>query len=205
MNNPDGIYFLSTTVVNWIDVFTRKEYCEIILGSLNYCVAKKGLILYGYVIISSHIHLIIGRKDEGVGLSSIVRDFKKITSSKIIKAIEEHPNESRKEWILWMMKRAGAKNSNNVQFQFWQQDNHPIDLEGDWIDQKLEYVHNNPVEAGVVRKPEDYLYSSGSNDAGQRGLMKVSLVYDGVKLNWSWDISTSRALALVGLEDLRYQ
>ncbi len=182
MNNPDGIYFLSTAVVNWIDVFIRKEYAHIVLESLDYCAREKGLVIYGYVIMSSHIHLIIGRNSNGMPFPSIIRDFKKFTAVKIIKAIKDHPQESRKEWMLWMMKRAASKNGNNTTYQFWQQDNHPIELEGDWIDQKLAYVHNNPVEAGIVREPEDYLYSSAGNYAGKEGLLKVSSIYDGVEI-----------------------
>lgn len=163
-------------------MFTRQHYCEVVLESLKYCVREKGLVVYGYVIMSSHIHLIIGRRENGSGFSSIIRDFKKFSSSKILKEIQDHPQESRKEWMLWMMERAAKKNSNNTKFQFWQQDNHPIELEGDWLEQKLEYVHNNPVEAGIVREPEDYLYSSAGNYARKGGLMKVISIYDGVEI-----------------------
>lgn len=182
MNNPEGIYFLSTAVVNWIDVFTRTEYKNIILDSLKYCVSKKGMILYGYVIMTNHIHLIISRKSDGAAFSDMIRDFKKFTSSQTIKAIEENPKESRKDWLIWMFERAGKKNSNNTKYQFWQQDNHPVELEDDWIDQKLEYIHQNPVEAGIVREPEDYRYSSASNYAGIGGLFEVISVYDGEEI-----------------------
>jgi putative transposase len=182
MNDPAGLYFLSTAVVYWIDVFTRKEYCDIVLASLNYCVNKKGLIVYGFVIMPSHIHLIIGRREGGDEFSAIIRDFKKFTAAKILRAIEENPQESRKEWVLWMMERAGRKNGNNTKYQFWQQDNHPVELAGDWIEQKLHYVHDNPVVSGMVREPEDYVYSSASNYAGKVGLMKVVSVYDGVEI-----------------------
>ncbi len=182
MNNPDGIYFLSTAVVNWIDVFTRMEYKEIMLDSLRYCVNKKGMIVYGYVIMTNHIHLIIGRTKDGAEFSGMIRDFKKFTSSQILNAIQENPQESRHDWLLWMFEIAGKKNSNNKKYQFWQQDNHPIELEGDWIEQKLEYVHKNPVEAGIVREPEDYRYSSASNYAGMGGLVDVISVYDGEEI-----------------------
>lgn len=182
MNNPEGLYFLSTAVVNWMDVFTRRAYADLVLESLEYCVREKGLVVYGYVIMSSHIHLIIGRRANGSDFSAIIRDFKKFTSAKIIRAIKEHPQESRREWLLWMMQRAASKNSNNTTYQLWQQHNHPIELEGDWIDQKLEYVHRNPVEAGLVREPEDYLYSSAGNYSGKGGLLKVISIYDGVEI-----------------------
>ncbi len=59
------------------------------------------------------------------------------------------------------MQRAGKRNANNTDFQFWQQHNQPIVLDNNFlIDQKVEYIHNNPVEAGFVEKPEDWKYSS---------------------------------------------
>lgn len=182
INNPDGIYFLSTAVVNWIDVFTRREYKDIVIDSLKFCMEKKGLLVYAYVIMSNHIHLILGRDENGSDLSSIIRDFKKFTSSQLIEAIAINPQESRRDWMLWMFERAGKKNSNNKKYQFWQQDNHPIELEGEWIDQKLEYIHNNPIEAGWVEEPEHYEYSSAMNYAGKSGKLSITSIYDGARL-----------------------
>ena len=181
-NNPEGLYFLSTAVVYWIDVFSRNRYKEVIIDSLDYCIKNKGLLVYAYVIMSNHIHLMISRRTEGPTFSEIVRDFKKFTAMKVIQAIKENPEESRKEWMLWMMEKAAKENSNNTNFQFWQQDNHPVELSGDWIDQKLEYIHNNPVEARIVREPEHYLYSSAGNYAGTESELKVISVYDGVEI-----------------------
>lgn len=63
--------------------------------------------------------------------------------------------------MLWMMERAGKKNSNNASFQLWQQHNQPIELSTiEMLRQKLDYIHNNPVTAGIVDKAEEYIYSS---------------------------------------------
>ena len=177
--NPEGIYFISTATVYWLDVFTRRLYKDIIIDSLKYCIKEKGLIVYAYVIMSNHIHLLIGKKKTELSFSDIIRDFKKFTAMKLIKAIKENPQESRKEWILWMMERAGKKNGNNTNYQFWQQDNHPIQLEGKWIDQKLEYIHNNPVETGSVNNSEEYYYSSARNYNGLIAPLKIKSIYDG--------------------------
>jgi hypothetical protein len=75
-------------------------------------------------------------------LEDIIRDMKSYTSTKLHKMIWEHPQESRREWMLWMMRRAGIKNGNNVDFQFWQQHNHPIELNtNELMDQKLDYIY----------------------------------------------------------------
>ena len=97
--------------------------------------------------MSSHIHMIIGTHREN--LENIMRDMKKHTSTALKQAIQEHPAESRREWMLWMMTRAGKKNSQNLAFQLWQQDNHPIELyDIKILHQKLDYIHYNPVVAG---------------------------------------------------------
>jgi hypothetical protein len=87
---------------------------------------------------------------------------------KIIEAIRQNDRESRKELLLWLFERAAFRNSNNKKYQFWQQNNQPIELNtNDKLDKYLNYVHNNPVEAGFVLSPEDYLYSSAMNYAGR--------------------------------------
>lgn len=116
--------------------------------------------------MSSHVHMIIGRHGEQ-SLDGIVRDIKKFTSSGLIKAIKNNQQESRKELLLWLFERAGKKNGHNTHYQFWQQHNQPIELStNEMIDQRLDYIHNNPVEAGIVLSPEHYLYSSAINYAG---------------------------------------
>ncbi|WP_317174253.1 transposase [Chryseobacterium muglaense] len=87
-------HFITCTVVDWIDIFTRKVYKDIAVSSLEYCIKEKGMILYGYVIMSNHIHLIVQSK-EGK-LSDLIRDFKKFTSKNILEAIQTEP-ESRRE------------------------------------------------------------------------------------------------------------
>ena len=153
-HNPEGLYFVSFATVYWIDVFVREDYFATIADSLDYCRKNKGLNgealtegkLYAYCIMTSHLHLIF--RDENKKPGKLLKEFKMYTSKKLMVLIEENIQESRKEWILWMFKRAGSKNSNINERQFWQQHNKPIEL---WsnkvIKEKLDYVHNNPVEA----------------------------------------------------------
>ena len=101
--DKDGVYFTTSTVVGWADVFTRKEYKEILLHSTRHCQKEKGLILYSWCLMSNHVHLVISAKEHNP--SDILRDFKKYTSKQIIKAITEHPAESRKEWMLLYLRK----------------------------------------------------------------------------------------------------
>jgi putative transposase len=171
----EKLYFISFSVVYWIDVFIRNEYKYELVNSWKYCIANKGLEVYGWCIMTSHVHMIIGSK--GNKLEDIVRDMKSYTSTRLRKLIQEHPQESRKEWMLWMMERAGTKNSNNENFQFWQQHNQPIELNSNFLlDQKLGYLHNNPVEAGFVEEAEDWLFSSARDYAGRKGLLEICFI-----------------------------
>ena len=170
------LYFLTFAVVAWVDVFTRKEYKDVLLESLRYCQTHKGLELYAYCIMPNHVHLIASVK-ETANLSYVLRDLKKYTSHAITKAIEEHPQESRKDWILWIFRKHGERNSNNTTYQFWQQDNHPIELNNNiLLEQKLDYIHQNPVRAGICYTPEDYIYSSASQYAGLDAILPVILI-----------------------------
>jgi putative transposase len=176
-DNPDGIYFVTFAVVDWVDVFTRKQYVEIVLESLRYCQEAKGLELYAWCVMSNHVHLIASCNLPTQTLSDILRDFKKYTSKKIIEAIQTIP-ESRSEWMLHRFAWAGEHNSNNKNYQFWQQDNHPEELySADFTQQKLRYIHENPVKAGIVDEPQHYNYSSAKDYyANQKGLLSVVLL-----------------------------
>jgi REP-associated tyrosine transposase len=168
-------YFISFATVNWIDVFTRTEYKNIIVDSINYCIEKKGLVVFAWVIMTNHIHMIIGT--EGDKMENIIRDLKKNTSKLLIKTIKENTRESRSEWMLTLFKNAAQINSNNVNYQFWQQHNQPIELYNNYlIEQKLDYLHNNPVKAGIVFNACDYIYSSANDYAGENGFVKVTLI-----------------------------
>ena len=116
-----NVYFLTITVVDWVDVFTRPGYKHEIVNALRYCQQSKGLELYAWVIMSNHIHLIAGTKD-GFNLSDILRDFKKYTSKKIVELIQTE-NESRKDWMLNRFEYAGRNDSKIKNFKFWQDGN----------------------------------------------------------------------------------
>lgn len=163
-HNPTGVYFVSFATVYWIDIFTRQIYFDILEQSIQYCRKEKGMELYAYCFMPSHIHFIF--RDANENPTALLRDFKKHTSKKLLKAIEENPQESRREWLLWMFERAGKKKSNVSERQFWQHHNKPIEL---WsiavIKQKLDYIHNNPVESGFVTESTQWKYSSARNIA----------------------------------------
>ncbi|GAB3528531.1 transposase [Pontibacter brevis] len=173
-HNKEGLYFASFAVVYWMDVFTREEYFAILTHSLDYCRKNKGREIYAWCVMPSHVHLIFRAKDNNP--SVLLKELKTFTSKQLQKAIAEHNQESRKAWMLWLMERAGLKNSNVKHRQFWQQHNKPTEL---WshsvIDQKIDYIHHNPVEAGFVSEPHHWKYSSAVDFSGGKGVLEMDL------------------------------
>jgi REP element-mobilizing transposase RayT len=134
---------------------------------------RKGLTLYAWCIMTNHLHLICSAPP----LPGVVRDFKKYTSREIIKAVQHNPLESRKGWLLWLFKSAGENSNKNEVFEFWQTGYHPILLDTNFlIDQRLNYLHQNPVKAGFVEEPEDWFYSSAKDYAGRAGRLNLTFI-----------------------------
>jgi len=171
------IYFVTFTVIDWIDVFIRDEYRHVFIESVKYCQKNKGLEVYAYCIMTSHIHLIIGSKGT-MPLEGIIRDLKAFTSRSIRKILENdiQVHESRREWMLRRMYTAGKYNPNNIDFQFWQQFSHATELNSPVLTgQKLDYIHLNPVAAGFVDIPEAWIYSSARDYSGvSTGLIELT-------------------------------
>jgi REP element-mobilizing transposase RayT len=174
IKDQEGLYYLTFQVVDWVDIFSRQVYRDIVIDSFKYSIEHKDLQIFAYVIMSNHIHLItnssIGR------LSSTIGDIKKYTSKKIIETIQTI-NESRNEWLLNRFSFKAKQNSRNKNYQVWTHENHAIYLySNEFIAEKLEYLHQNPVRAGIVVNPEDYLYSSARNYAELDSVLEIELL-----------------------------
>ena len=177
IRDQQALYFLTFTTVGWVDIFTRPVYKDIIIDSLRYCQEKKGLELFAYCLMTNHLHL-IARAAEGQELSNIVRDFKKFTAARLFREISSLPTESRRGWLLWLLKQEGQRNPNNQDFQLWQQHSHAVELKTEeMVRQRLAYTHLNPVCAAICYQPEDYLYSSASFYAGLEAVLPVTRLF----------------------------
>lgn len=164
--DQQAVYFVTFTVHQWVDVFTRRAYADLLLQNLQYCQKHKGLKIYAWVIMSNHCHLII--RTEELKLSDVIRDFKKHTSKKIVEAIASNENESRRRWMLWLLKK-------EEHIWFWEEGYHGEEIwSRDFFDSKANYIHLNPVRAGIVEKEEDYVLSSCCDFYGTRkGLLEL--------------------------------
>ena len=169
-------YFITTTIVGWVDVFTRKQQKEKIVESLNYCQKNKGLIIYAWCLMSNHLHMLCQSENEETLLSDIIRDFKTFTSKQIIKTIQEE-SESRREWMLDYFEKSCKQLKRNQKYKVWQTGFHAEEISTQkFLEQKLDYIHNNPVKERIVELPEHYIYSRARNYADMENLLKVEVL-----------------------------
>lgn len=173
---PNDLHFLTFTVVDWMDIFTRLAHRQILVDSLNFCIHHKGLVVNAWVVMSNHMHLLASAKDEQ-HLGHLVRDFKTHTSKAVRRSIEVVP-ESRREWLLDRMSFIARKTQRADEFKLWQDGSHAKSVHSlPFLEQKLNYIHNNPVVNGLVDLPEEYRFSSARDYlTGKKGLVDVELI-----------------------------
>lgn len=171
IDEQDGVYYLTFQVVEWVDVFSRQIYREIVMDGLRFCQENKGLIIYAFVIMSNHVHLLV-QSSKGE-LSKTIKEIKSFTAREIIRTINEE-NESRKDWMLAIFANAAKKHSRNKHYQIWTHENHAVHIFSNaFFDQKVNYIHENPVRAGIVEYPEDYTYSSAAIHVKNSNTLKI--------------------------------
>ena len=153
---PDGLYFLSCTIVDWIPVFQSRPYFDIVVNALSFCRANKAMRLYAYVIMENHLHIVAGAPD----LSRVVKEFKSFTAREIVALTE---TSGRAELLnRFMLQKKRYKDESR--YQVWQEGAHPLIIRNDAVlNQKIAYIHNNPVRRGYVDAPEHWRYSSARN------------------------------------------
>lgn len=160
IKDQGAVYFVTFTIHQWADVFTRPAYVEELLANLRYCQEHKGLEIFAWVVMSNHVHLVVRAKNEN--LSDVIRDFKKYTAKSIYRLIESNPKESRKGWLMKALSYEGK-------IWFWEEGYHGEEvLSVAFYDSKVNYIHLNPVRADLVEKEEDYINSSAGDFYGNR-------------------------------------
>lgn len=211
---PDTLFFITITVIDWIDVFTREDYKRIIIESLDYCRRNKGLNLHAYVLMTNHIHLMVSHPDGKDAIARIIGDFKKYTSKRVVDEIIANPIESRKRWLLHHFDEeviianddascsiskinhglrgntgqqthftvpSTSKNNNRKSRHLWQRGYDVYCITNiKHLRQKLDYLHDNPVRAGIVAKPWHYIYSSCTNYCDKPSLIEIDFLDLGI-------------------------
>ena len=160
----EACYFITITTVGWVDVFTRSNQKQVLIKALDHCQKEKGLEIFAYCVMHSHLHLLCRSSGQNT-LPDIIRDFKKFTSKRIIRTIQEEP-ESRREWLLEFFSKACAHLKRDRNYKVWQDGYHAeIANSNKFLKEKIIYIHNNPVKDKIVAYPEDYIFSSARNYA----------------------------------------
>ena len=171
-------YFLTLTVVDWVDIFIRPVYKNIIVDSLNYFIEKKGLRIYAWCLMSNHLHLVANVKESFLW-TYILRELKSHTSKEVLATINEEIEPAcRSAWMMKQFESPVSVTKHAGKYHFWQDGNHPVFLDADnplAILHYINFVHENPVRCLIVDNPESYIYSSGRDYAGKKGLVNISL------------------------------
>jgi len=171
-----AMHFVTFQVVSWVDIFTRKSYRDDFLDALRYYRDNQGLRIHAWVVMSNHVHMMLSATQPVNDLSSVIGRLKSFTAQLIYKTLNEEP-ESRRDWMIALFTKASDAHQRNSRYQIWTHDNHPIELNtNEKVADRLDYIHQNPVRAGIVGLSEDYLYSSARSYAGLTGLLKVDFV-----------------------------
>ena len=170
-------FYLTFNVTDWTDIFVKPVFKQIIAESLNYFVAKKELIVYGWCLMTNHLHLIAKVKG-GLPLIPLANEFKEFTTKIILEDIDAE-SDVRKASIMKRFREAGKPLRLTDKFRVWQSGLCPVfvDLaDSDITSEHLGYIHNYPVRDRIVARPEDYLYSSARDYAGLKGLVNVQVL-----------------------------
>lgn len=161
-------YFLTATTVNWLPLFSNQEIAAILLNSLGFLISEKRIVLYAYIIMENHIHIIASAEN----LTKEISNFKSFTARK---SIDYYQNQHNLD-ILEQLALHKLEHKNDRQFQFWQEGVHPQQIQDEkMMQQKIDYIHQNPVRRGYIDLPEHWRYSSARDYEGQRGLLPVFL------------------------------
>ena len=144
-------YFFTATILNWNPLFENNQYKNIIIDSLRYCVFNKDITINALVIMINHIHLIWRQQRENLQ-QNVKHDFLKYTAQQIIMDLTLFDPEHLKKYKV---------NAGDRKYQVWERNPLSIELYSEKVfRQKLNYLHFNPVKAGLCICPEDYYYSS---------------------------------------------
>lgn len=177
VTNQHACHYITFNTVDWVDIFVRPVYKYVIVDALNEFIAKRGLTIYGWCLMTNHLHLLLQAKD-GIGLAMIERDFKRTTSTHILEAIEMEP-ELRRSWMMERFELSSQSLKKLEKYQVWQSCSNPefVDFRQPLkLKELLNHIHDNPVRDRIVRMPEEYVFSSAVDYQGRRGLVNVKVI-----------------------------
>jgi REP element-mobilizing transposase RayT len=171
----NACYFLTFNTVDWVDIFIRPVYKQIVVHSLNYFIDHKGLNVYAWCLMTNHLHLLAQARGNYV-IADIEKEYKSFTTKKILEDIDTEP-EIRKTWLMRHFKNFGNRPGLLKKFHVWQTCSNPVFIDlnkRETLIDHIESIHNNPVRDRIVDSAADYLYSSARDYSGMKGLVRIT-------------------------------
>jgi REP element-mobilizing transposase RayT len=167
VDQDNRLYFITMTVVEHIPVFTDTRYLKILIDNFKFYREKQGLRIHFYILMDNHCHAVVSHPDR---ISRIVQNYKSYTAGVILDTLQH----DQREWILLLLEHYKKRYKNESRHQFWDEGSHPILIQSnEMLAQKADYIHWNPVKRGLVREPEDWLYSSAGNSRGKEAVLEM--------------------------------
>ena len=177
--SDENFFFVTTSVVKHKPIFENTDFCDILVKNIKYYQHKYKFTILAYVMMPSHFHWIVEVNNKYGTISDIMRDVKKFTAWQIFDYLDKEGNNELNDFF-----KKEAKNFKGQTRKLWKQrfDEEVIrNQKMFWT--KLKYIHNNPVKAGLVNKPEDYKYSSAGNYINsENSLLEIDTEYAGIEL-----------------------
>ena len=165
--NEDGIFFVTSTIIEWLPVFTNEKYYGIMVETVKHYQQNGNLTVYAYVFMDNHFHMIISDTD----ISMVMQSLKKYTAKEIIRNLTLDSNET----VLRRFRECKPAYKTTSKHQVWQESFHPQEIIScEMLKQKIEYIHNNPVRRQYVARPEEWKYSSAVDYLTEKkGLLEI--------------------------------
>lgn len=170
----EACYFITFQTVDWVDIFVRPVYKQVIVHTLNHFIESRGLIVYAWCLMSHHLHL-LAQANNGHVIADLEKEYKSFTTTKILEAIDTEP-ENRKDWMLERFEHFGSMLGLMKKYHVWQNCSNPLFIEmkkKDLLLEHFEYIHQNPVRDKIVDIAVEYKYSSARDYAGMKGLVNI--------------------------------
>jgi putative transposase len=169
IHDRSHLYFITASVIDWKHLFVISEYANVPLTSLAWMQEQKRILLFVFVIMPSHLHLII--KPQNLEIGEILQQFGSYTAHAILKKLRE--NNQRELLNLFQRKRRDERHEHSI----WQDIQAKNIYSHDFLRQKIEYIHMNPVakDWNLVNDRADYVYSSaGHYDYGRKPIIEIT-------------------------------
>ena len=162
----EAAYFITSTIVEWVPIFTSAGYFDILLSSLRFSQQKKNLKIYAFVIMDNHFHAVVRHPQ----LSRVMQSIKSYTAAELVMQLKS----DKKIWALNVFQNYKLYYKKESRYQIWQEGFHPqMITDADMLTQKIEYIHWNPVKKGIVDDAEHWRYSSARRFAGKECVLHV--------------------------------